>query len=281
MLPNLVVREAKPADFLGLSTLLESAHNIHRHLDWRPPLNWLGESPFWVIEQKRRILAALACPTDPPGIAWIRLFAADPVLEVASTWDLLFSRVQDYFHDQPETTFAGIALYPWFGDLLRSRGFHSRQEIVILEWDNTLPQPLSSLSPVTIHPIEMKDLAAVADVDNQAFAPLWQNSYESLKLAYRQSAYATIAKLGGRIVGYQISTIAGYNAHLARLAVYPEQQQKSIGYWLVYDLLQHFSSHNVFRITVNTQDNNQASLALYQKLGFWPTGERFKVLIYP
>ncbi len=33
MLPDLVVREAKPADYLGLSTLLETAGNVHRHLD--------------------------------------------------------------------------------------------------------------------------------------------------------------------------------------------------------------------------------------------------------
>ncbi len=125
------------------------------------------------------------------------------------------------------------------------------------------------------------DLATVADVDAQAFAPLWQNSLESLRLAYKQAGYATVAKLDGKIVGYQISTLSGFNAHLARLAVYPELQHRSIGYWLVYDLLHHFSSRNVFRITVNTQDNNQASLALYQKLGFWQTGERFQVLIYP
>ncbi len=281
MLPNLVVREARPADFLGLSTLLETAHNVHRHLDWRPALEWLGRSPFWLIEQKRRILAALACPTDPPGIAWIRLFAVDPILEAASTWDALFPRSLAYFNDQPGTSFAGIALYPWFGELLRARRFHSQQEIVILEWDNVLPQPLARPAPVTIHIMEMSDLGAVTDVDNRAFAPLWQNSYESLRLAYKQAAYATVAKIDGRIVGYQISTISGFNAHLARLAVYPEEQQKSIGYGLVYDLLRYFSGHNVFRITVNTQDNNQASLSLYQKLGFWPTGEHFQVFIYP
>ncbi len=281
MPPNLVVREAKPADFLGLTTLLETAQNLHRHLDWRLPLEWLGRPPFWVIEQNRRLLAALACPTDPPGIAWIRLFAVDSILETASTWDSLFSRAVDYFHDQPEASFAGIALYPWFGDLLRSRGFYSQQEIVILEWDNVLPQANPRAAPVRIHAMELQDLPDVTDVDNRAFAPLWQNSFESLRLAYKQSAYATVAELNGKTVGYQVSTVTGYNAHLARLAVYPEQQGKSIGYWLVYDLLKHFSDHNIYRITVNTQDNNQASLALYQKLGFWLTGERYQVLIYP
>ena len=281
MLPGLVIREARPADFQGLSTLLETAAFIHRHLDWRPALDWLGRAPFTLIEQKGKILAALACPTDPPGIAWIRLFANNSTFDIQSIWDTLFTKALSFFQDQPGTSFAGIALYPWFGDLLRSRGFQLHQEIVILEWDNVLPQPIRMPSSVTIQPMELYDVPDVTDVDNRAFAPLWQNSKESLRLAWKQAAYATVAKMDGKIVGYQVSTISGYNAHLARLAVYPEQQKKSLGYLLVQDLLEHFSKQNIFRVTVNTQDNNRASLSLYEKLGFWPTGERFPVFIYP
>ncbi len=281
MLPDLVTREAKPADFQGLTALLETAHYVHRHLDWRMPLDWLGHSPFWVIEQKGRIFAALACPSDPQNIAWIRLFAVHPMLEIGSTWDTLFDKSRVHYGEASGLNFAGIALYPWFEDLMRSRGFHLHQYIVILEWDNVLPKASSRPPPVTIHPMELYDLEDVTDVDNQAFAPLWQNSKESLRLALKQSAYASVAKSGDKIVGYQISTVAGLNAHLARLAVYPELQKRSIGYWLVYDLLRHFSKQEIYRITVNTQDNNQASLALYQKLGFWLTGEQFPVFIYP
>ena len=281
MLPAPVTREARPSDFQGLSTLLETVAFIHRHLDWRPALDWLGKAPFFLIEQKWKILAALACPTDPPGIAWIRLFAINSNLELESAWETLFTKALAFFQYQPETSFAGIALYPWFGDLLRSHGFHHHQEIVILEWDNVLPKPITKPPELTIQPMQLFDVADVTDVDNRAFAPLWQNSKESLRLAWKQSAYATIAKMDGKTVGYQISTISGYNAHLARLAVYPQQQKKSIGYLLVQDLLEHFSKQDIFSVTVNTQDNNQASLSLYQKLGFWQTGERFPVFLYP
>jgi len=57
-------------------------------------------------------------------------------------------------------------------------------------------------------------------------------------------------------------------------------QKRSIGYWLVRDLLERFSHQELYRVTVNTQDNNIASLALYQKLGFWQTGERFQVRVW-
>ena len=93
-------------------------------------------------------------------------------------------------------------------------------------------------------------------MDNIAFESLWQNSQASLTLALKQSAYATVAEVDGQIIGYQISTGSGYSAHLARLAVLPRLQRKAIGYQLVRDLLEYFANREIYRITVNTQDNN-------------------------
>jgi len=278
--PDLVIRQAGPADFSGLNSLLETAPNVHRHLDWRPPLDWLGQQPFWLVEDKNRILAAIACPADPPGVAWIRLFAVHSGLDLKSTWQQLFAKIQAYYKDPSAIKIAAIAIYPWFGGILKQSGFKLRQEIVILEWDNTLPPAVQVSQAIQIRRIETADLPQVTTVDNRAFDPLWQNSGESLKLALLQSAYATLAEEDGEIIGYQISTAAGFSAHLARLAVLPEKQRKSIGFLLVQDLLRYFSSQEMYRVTVNTQDNNHASLNLYRKLGFWMTGDQFEVYVY-
>jgi ribosomal protein S18 acetylase RimI-like enzyme len=281
MQPDLVVRQAVSTDLTAITALLETTPHIHRHLDWRPPLEWLGRQPFWLVEQNGLILAALACPPDPPGVAWIRLLAVHPSLAVQTAWEMLFPKSQAYDQNQASPVMASIVLYPWFGDLLKNAGFHLHQEIVVLEWDNTLPTPVSTLPQISIRNIDPADLPQVARVDNLAFEPLWQNSQESLAFALQQSACATVAEVDGNIVGYQISTASAYSAHLARLAVLPAMQKRSIGYLLVQDLLERFSHQDLYRVTVNTQDNNRASLALYQKLGFWLTGDRFQVLIYP
>ncbi len=281
MLPDLVVRQAGPADLGALSELLENTSHIHRHLDWRPALEWLGFQPYWLVEQRGSILAVLACPPDPPNVAWIRLFAVHPSLSIHSAWELLFPKLLDCLHGESETRLASIVLYPWFGDLLLNSGFHLHQEIVVLEWDNVLPAPVTNLPPVIIRDLEPADLPHVARVDNLAFEPLWQNSLESLSFALQQSASATVAEVDGQILGYQISTASAYSAHLARLAVLPALQKRSIGYLLVRDLLERFSRQEIYRVTVNTQGNNQASLALYQKMGFWLTGDRFQVLVNP
>jgi ribosomal protein S18 acetylase RimI-like enzyme len=281
MPPDLDVRQANPTDQPAISALLEKTPNIHRHLDWRPPLEWLGHQPYWLVEHNGIILAVLACPPDPPGVAWIRLFAVHPSLARQTAWEMLFPKVRGSFQTQPRPLLASIVLNPWFGDLLIDNGFHMHQEIVVLEWDNILPIPISEIPPVTFRNIMASDLEQVARVDNLAFEPLWQNSRESLEFALHQSACATVAELDGQIVAYQISTAAAYSAHLARLAVLPTVQKRSIGYMLVWDLLERFSKEEIYRVTVNTQGNNRASLALYQKLGFWLTGDRFQVLVNP
>jgi len=68
---------------------------------------------------------------------------------------------------------------------------------------------------------------------------------------------------------------------LARLAVNPQQQGRGLGYLLVQNLLNQAHDAGLYRLTVNTQNDNNASLALYQKIGFHLTGERYTVFTYP
>jgi ribosomal protein S18 acetylase RimI-like enzyme len=65
------------------------------------------------------------------------------------------------------------------------------------------------------------------------------------------------------------------------LAVLPEVQGQGIGYSLVrFLLVDGFSGEEPRRVTVNTQNNNHASIAVYKKAGFTFTGEEYPVLCY-
>jgi ribosomal protein S18 acetylase RimI-like enzyme len=113
-----------------------------------------------------------------------------------------------------------------------------------------------------------------------AFKPLWQNSLDALILAFQKASIATVAVLNEKIVGYQISTSTPINTHLARLAVDPACQRQNIGYELVRDMLATSVKINSWQVSVNTQNDNEASLALYETLGFSKTGETFPVYVY-
>jgi ribosomal protein S18 acetylase RimI-like enzyme len=77
-----------------------------------------------------------------------------------------------------------------------------------------------------------------------------------------------------------LSTGGSGRAHLARLAVLPEIQGRGIGRALVQDLFAQLVRNGVYRVSVNTQNDNATSLRLYQRLGFVRTGEQYPVYLY-
>jgi ribosomal protein S18 acetylase RimI-like enzyme len=101
-----------------------------------------------------------------------------------------------------------------------------------------------------------------------------------LEKALPQATSATVLEDARGLVGYQISTANPFGAHLARLAVRPDAQRRGLGTLIVTDLINRLNHKNIARLTVNTQSDNLASLALYEKMGFHVTGEKFPVYCF-
>jgi ribosomal protein S18 acetylase RimI-like enzyme len=273
------LRPATRTDQAGIETLLGYKVYLHRHLDWRTPLDWLGHQPYWVIFQDSVIYAALACPADPPGIVWIRFFSVMPGLERRQAWKALFEKALSSYTTQPDII-ASVAVQDWYRQLLLDYGFKFHQSIVVLEWQERITPLAAPRAEVTLRRMHQEDLERVTTVDQASFDPLWQNSLDGTQCAFQGSDYSMVALHQDTIIAYQISTSTPFNAHLARLAVLPEMQGKGVGYALTYDMIQHFRFMGIGYITVNTQHDNHPSLALYEKLGFRLTNDRFPVLRY-
>jgi ribosomal protein S18 acetylase RimI-like enzyme len=86
--------------------------------------------------------------------------------------------------------------------------------------------------------------------------------------------------MNDEVVGYQISTRNPKAGHLARLAVDPIYQNQGIGSALLGDVLDRFQRQGLLQVTVNTQSENQASIELYQKLGFQQLEDIYPVYQY-
>jgi ribosomal-protein-alanine N-acetyltransferase len=274
-----LIRTATPDDYSRLARLvhLDTVY-VHRHLDWRAPLDWIGEAPFLLLEEDGEIVAALACPVNPPGVAWIRLFAVASSYPLESAWDELWPEAYTYLSQaQAPVSVAALPLRPWLHLLLERSLFNETCQVVMLSWSR---QPIPAVqhdAGLCIRPMNLDDLSAVQTVDRCAFSPLWQNTQSCLELAYRQAAIATVAEQDGQMVGYQISTSTPMGGHLARLAVVPEKQDHGIGKAMLIDLLSQFARRGIFKVTVNTQIDNMSSLNLYRKFGFKLTGEEYPV----
>ncbi len=271
------VRSAVLTDRHQITNLMHNSQYIHRHLDWRYPLDWIGSAPFFVLESYGQIISVLACPPDPPLVAWVRLFVGSGSISLDESWQTLWDAARLDLARKGRFMAAAIVLQEWYHSLLEASGFSSHQSIIMLERNQQIPVETSLPAGFSIRPMLQYDLPVVAEVDAEAFDLLWQNSLPSLELAYLQAVLATVVITEGQMVGYQLSTRNPLGAHLARLAVRPAFQGRRVGRALVSDLVQQAERHGMYRLTVNTQSDNAASLALYTKTGFRETGERYPV----
>ncbi len=279
---NTLVRPADLNDHQQLSNLIFFETRLHRHLDWRSPLEWLGAPFYWALDEGGQIMAALACPTERDGIAWVRLFVYMGRWSAESAWNMLWSTAKQEIAQAGGAKVAAIAIQPWFQELLAASGFENSQQIVMLEWRGFASQLSASHEASGIHIRKMieADLPEVEKTDAASFDPLWQNPLETLQRAFAQALYATVAENERGIIGYQLSTGGGQRAHLARLAVHPTVQGKGAGRALLSDLFAYLRYAGISRLSVNTQSDNQVSLSLYQRMGFVRTGEQYPVYTF-
>ena len=278
--PGFCVRPITYDDRQMVANLIHFEQYVHCHLDWRPPLDWIDRSPYLVGTKNGKIEAVLACPANPPEIAWIRLFAVSSYVNLQDSWEELWSSALADLWIRQYYLIAAIPLHNWFKKILQENKFKIINQVVTLVWESDRLPDHREVSHMTIREMTHRDLPGVASVDVAAFSPLWCYAQDTLALAFDHTIIASVAEVDDLIVGYQISTVNHSGGHLARLAVLPGYQGQGIGYQLLRDELDQFQKRGIHRITVNTQQDNLGSLALYEHTGFKSNGENYPVFQY-
>jgi ribosomal-protein-alanine N-acetyltransferase len=193
---------------------------------------------------------------------------------------MLWPAALDQLESQGGGTAAAIVTQPWLEPILLENGFQTLDHIVLMELNTQTANLPAAPAGCVIRPMLPDDLPRVADLDAAAFEPLWRNSLEALASALKQASYASVAEASSGLLGYQLSTGGVFGTHLARLAVVPTARGHGLGGALIKDLVAHIPVEREPRLTVNTQSSNAASHALYSRLGFRRTGERFPVYLF-
>ncbi|MFQ5410027.1 MAG: GNAT family N-acetyltransferase [Anaerolineales bacterium] len=274
--PALQMRPFAAPDRRKVERLLDRSPKVHTHLDWEEPQTWFRRPPTMLAFRGRALVGVLSAPPDPPDVAWVRLAAVSAGVPPATALDRLWQAVRADLVNRETCRAAALTLDPWMEPLLGRWGFAQSHSVVALSRNNR-PPPEMPLVAARIRLARKADLSAIGTADNAAFEAPWALSAQALQAALARGAYATVAELDGAVVGYQITTGGRYGAHLARLAVLPALQGRRIGRALVADMLRHFDRLGAPAVGVNTQDNNAASLALYEALEFHFTGESYPV----
>jgi ribosomal protein S18 acetylase RimI-like enzyme len=130
------------------------------------------------------------------------------------------------------------------------------------------------------------DRAAVLALDHQAFQPFWRLDEDALDESLLATPVARFRVTGGSrplrsrepITGYAVFGWSADRGYLQRLAVHPEHRGEGLAETLIFDGLTWLSRRGVRATLVNTQEENERALRLYQRVGFVPEPHGLVVL---
>jgi hypothetical protein len=136
-----------------------------------------------LAERSSRVVGALACPPDIPGVAWVRLIALADDVEAGRTWEVLWALARQELAATPGCSVAGLSLEPWTRPLYESAGFQHTHDVVVLHRSLTAPVSVPTKTngrrpPVTVRVAETHDHAAILQTDTAAFVSPWGTELE-------------------------------------------------------------------------------------------------------
>lgn len=287
------IRLATSKDKSDIVQLLRTANYAHIHLDWRPPIDWLERDSFVILPQpsadntltakrfgvQMELQACLAIGADPPPAAWVRVAAMQQGKNADGILAAMLIHGESLLRETAVTHIGWLATESWPNHWLPQIGFTRAHEIETYYKEDLQIPHHQTPTDLSIRPAQVADMPQLAEIEKAAFAPLWRHSHEGLKLAHQQVFSFDVAERNGRLVGFQLSSKSGENAHLARMTVLPEMQGQGVGSALLAYAIRNYQQHGIRYISLNTQTDNYPSQALYRKFGFYATGQRLPIWV--
>jgi [ribosomal protein S18]-alanine N-acetyltransferase len=158
-------------------------------------------------------------------------------------------------------------------------GFDVQEELELLAHDlNAIPEVRHRLRRP-----RRSDRPRVLGVDSIAFDAFWRLHQGGLDdaLGATPSVRFRVHGRSDRLDAYVIGGRGAGTGYVQRLAVHPSARGRGLGRTLVGDVLCWMRRRGAGRALVNTQQSNEAALALYRACGFRVLPEGLRVLARP
>lgn len=256
---------------------ISTSEFVHQHIGWQSTPHWLGKPASLILASPEGAMrASILVSPDGLGVAWLHLFAAGTPPGALIAWNWLWPRAREILESLPVEMVWVMTTQRWLIQILEQSGFGYFSNVLAMERQtlNAYPAPQGIRY---VEPMQAADLAFVEELDHASFSPPWRMDSEALRITFERSALATVYRQNTGISGYQIAALTPQGIHLSRLAVDPAHRRTGIARALTAHLLDHFRRFGAPKITVNTQEDNLASLNLYTSMGFQISGEVYPV----
>lgn len=277
---SLRVGRATRNDYDAVLHLLTHSQRSFAAFGQEDLLPLLDDGDFLAAREGRTLTALLCASLNTARWAFVRGVAVREGHSADAALAVLLPALRERLRTQGA---CGLAVYittPWLGPVLHRAGFEHGEWIVSLQRAaRTLevPAPPGIARRAALAP----DLPALLQLDSAAFQPMYQFSRREMVEVMLMCDGFFLAETGAAVVGYVGVHVLGDMAHIPRLAVHPQRQGQGIGRFLLDQALAHCQTFGARTVRLNTQASNATSLALYEGMGFRPTGPRISLLVYP
>ena len=274
---EVMVRQAAIADERRVVRLIKEARRVYLRFKLEDLKKCLGARPFLLASTRGHLLGFMFCDLGCPPVARLRGAGLANRWPVSDYLQTLLPPSLGVLRVQGATALAYVGNEDWLTGPLQAHSFVVDNVIVAYE-KTDWAVPSRGNQKVLVRPAQSRDFPALVALDQAAFDPLWQNTVEVFRDVFADYPYFVVAELDGVVVGYQFCSLTGDQGYLARVAVHPHYQGRGIGVRLMAEAVDFFRGEGARDITLNTQQDNQASQRLYRWFGFRLVGEEALVL---
>lgn len=288
----LTLRELDDQDIAGVRRILETSEYIHYRFGPEELPTLLGRLPG---------MGAFGVPTGRLTRAAepaLRAFLLVNWLVAPSAWiggfgvtwsesarfteylDLLLPPLSEHAHARGARMlyYSGSDVdADWLSPTLEARGFHLVSLLRSYDKED-FAVPNQGNTRVRVRPFAPADVAGVVEVENRCFEQLWRHDAANFLEIAETYPYFVVAEDDAGIAGYQFNAVDSTAGYLVRIAVHPRAEGQGVGARLMAEAVRYFQSCKVWKIVLNTEEQNTRAHRLYERFGFHEVSPRGFVL---
>lgn len=130
------------------------------------------------------------------------------------------------------------------------------------------------MTDLSIRDAREEDLERITWLEQAAFADPWRLDLLTYEITHPGTLLLVAVRADEPAAGYAVFRHGGGEAELLRLAVDPGERRRGVARRLVEAGLDRLRREDVEACHLEVRTDNEGAIALYQALGFEPTGRR-------